>query len=170
MTSQFSSLSTLENYKPTHWFILQRRTVSDFVKKCFKTVGDKLICSLLSGPNNHKSCSKSQSIHQREKFDTAIESLPLIRIVRICNAFTSRTLSKRIRFWICKDQNDSLHTAQHAKPLGGHIWSHFDWQFQSRRDQNPEFAFSMQSKHLFQYNSPKSKNGEPNFLYVVKDL
>ena len=79
-------------------------------------------------------------------------------------------LSKMIRFWICKDQNDLLHTAQHAEPLGGHIWSHFDWQFQSRRDQNPEFAFGVQSKHLFQYNSPKSKNGKPNFLYVVKDL
>ena len=42
------------------------------------------------------------------------------------NTFTSTTLSNMIRFWICKDQNDSLHTAQHAKPLGGHIWSHFD--------------------------------------------
>ena len=73
-----------------------------------------------------------------------------------------------IRFWICKDQNDSLHTAQHAEPLRGHIWSHFDWQFQSRRDQNPEFAFGVQSKHLFQYNSPKSKNGEPNFFVCFK--
>ena len=55
-----------------------------------------------------------------------------------------------IQFWICKGQNDSLHTAQHAEPLKGHIWSHFDWQFLSRRDQNPEFAFGVQSKHLFQ--------------------
>ena len=75
-----------------------------------------------------------------------------------------------IQFWICKDQNDSLHTAQHAEPLGGHIWSHFDVQFQSRRDPNPEFAFGMQSKHLFCYNSPKSKNGRANLIYVGKDL
>ena len=75
-----------------------------------------------------------------------------------------------IRFWICKDQNDSLHTAQHAEPLKGHIWSHFDWQFQSRRDQNLEFASGVQSKHLFCYNSPKSKNGRANLLYVRKDL
>ena len=119
--------------------------------------------SFLSSPVNLKSCPKSHSIHQIGKNDTA-------RIPSLCNTFTSRTLSKMIRFWICKGQNDSLHTAQHAESLNGHIWSHFDWQFQSRRDQNPEFAFSMQSKHLFQYNSPKSKNGEPNFLYVVKDL
>ena len=107
---------------------------------------------------------------REEKNDTAIESLPLIRIPSLCNTFTSTTLSKMIRFWICKDQNDSLHTAQHAEPLGGHIWSHFDWQFQSGRDQNPEFAFGVQSKHLFRYNSPKSKNGRANLLYVGKDL
>ena len=126
--------------------------------------------SLLSNPVNLKSCPKSQSIHQREKNDTAIESLPLIRIPSLCNAFTSGTLSKMIRFWICKDQNDLLQTAQHAESPVGHIWSHFDWQFQSRRDQNPEFAFGVQSKHLFQYNSLKSKNGKLIFLYVVKDL
>ena len=122
---------------------------------------------LLSGPINLKSCPKSQSIHQRGKIwhSMAIESLPLIRIL---NVFTSTTLSNMIRFWICKDQNDSLHTAQHAKPLGGHIWSHFDWQFQSRIDQTPEFASGVQSKHLFCYNSPKSKNEEPNILYVEK--
>ena len=107
---------------------------------------------------------------REEKFDTAIESLPLIRIPSLCNTFTSTTLSKMIRFWICKDQNDSLHTAQHAEPLGGHIWSHFDWQFQSRIDQNLEFASGVQSKHLFCYNSPKSKNGRANLLYVGKDL
>ena len=124
---------------------------------------------LLSGPINLKSCPKSQSIHQRGKNDTAIESLPLIRIPSLCNTFTSTTLSKMIRFWICKDQNDSLHTAQHAEPLGGHIWSHFDWEFQSRRDQTPEIASGVQSKHLFCYNSPKSKNGRANLLYVGKD-
>ena len=91
-------------------------------------------------------------------------------IPSLCNTFTSRTLSKMIRFWICKDQNDSLHTAQHAEPLGGHIWSHFDWEFQSRRDQSPEIASGVQSKHLFCYNSPKSKNGRANLLYVGKDL
>ena len=123
---------------------------------------------LLSSPVNLKSCPKSHSIHQRGKNDTAIESLPLIRIPSLCNTFTSTTLSKMIRFWICKDQNDSLHTAQHAESLGRHVWSHFDWQFQSRRDQNPEFAFGVQSKHLFQYNSPKSKNGEPNFFVCFK--
>ena len=107
---------------------------------------------------------------REDKNDTAIESLPLIRIPCLCNTFTSTTLSKMIQFWICKDQNDSLHTAQHAEPLGGHIWSHFDWEFQSRRDQTREFAFGVQSKHLFQYNSPKSKNGKPNLIYVLKDL
>ena len=108
---------------------------------------------------------------REEKFDTAIESLLLIRIPSLCNTFTSTTLSKMIRFWICKDQNDLSHTAQYAERLGGYIWSHFDLQFQSRIDQNPEFAFGVQSKHLFCYNSPKSNNGKPpNFLYVVKDL
>ena len=107
---------------------------------------------------------------REEKFDTAIELLLLIRFPRLCNRFTSTTLSKMIQFGICKDQNDSLHTAHHAEPLGGHIWSHFDWEFQSRRDQTREFAFGVQSEHLFGYNSPKSKNGRPNFLYVVKDL
>ena len=101
---------------------------------------------------------------REEIFDTAIKSL-----CTFCNTFTSTTLSKMIRFWICKDQNDSLHTAQHAEPLGGHIWSHFDWEFQSRRDQSPEIASGVQSKHLFCYNSPKSNNGKPpNFLYVEK--
>ena len=137
-------------------------------------------CDFLDLKNYQTTCCQVQSTSnhvpkvkvsiREEKFDTAIESLPLIRIPSLCNTFTSRTLSKMIQFWICKDPNDLLHTAQHAEPLVGHIWSHFDWQFQSRRDQNPEFAFGVQSKHLFQYNSPKSKNGEPNFLYVVKDL
>ena len=104
------------------------------------------------------------------KFDTAIESLLLIRIPSLCNTFTSTTLSKMIRFWICKDQNDLLYIAQHAEPLGGHIWSHFDWQFQSRIDQNLEFASGVQPKHLFCYNSPKSKNGRANLLYVGKGL
>ena len=113
---------------------------------------------------------KSKYPSEKEKFDTAIESLLLIRIPSLCNTFTSTTLSKMIWFWICKDQNDSLHTAQHAEPLGGHIWSHFDWQFQSRIDQNLEFASGVQSKHLFCYNSPKSKNGRANLIYVGKDL
>ena len=99
-----------------------------------------------------------------------IEPLPLVRIPSLYNTFTSTTLSKMIRFWISKDQNDSLHTAQHAESLGGHIWSHFVWHFQSGRDQTPEFAFGMQSKHLFKYHAPKSKNGKPNLLYVLKDL
>ena len=77
-----------------------------------------------------------------EKFDTAIESLPWIRIQSLCNTFTSRTLSKMIRFWICKDPNDLLHTAQHAEPLVGHIWSHFDWKFQSRRDQTQDLLLA----------------------------
>ena len=111
---------------------------------------------------------KSKYPSEKEKFDTAIESLLLIRIPSLCNMFTSRTLSKMIRFWICKDQNDSLHTAQHAEPLGGHIWSHIDWEFQSRRDQTPEFAFGVRWKNGFRDNSPKSKNGKPNFLYVEK--
>ena len=127
----------------------------------------KLPGSLLTSPVKIKSCPK---IHSMQKIDTPIESLPLIRIPSLCNTFTSTTLSKMIRFWICKDQNDLLHTAQHAEPLGGHIWSHFDWQFQSRIDQNLEFAFGVQSKHLFCYNSPKSKNGRANLLYVGKDL
>ena len=98
--------------------------------------------SLLSSPVNLKSCVKSHSIHQRGKNDTAIESLPLIRIPSLCNTFTSRTLSKMIRFWICKDPNDLLHTAQHAEPLVGHIWSHFDWKFQSRRDQTQDLLLA----------------------------
>ena len=113
---------------------------------------------------------KSRYPSEKEKFDTAIESLPLIRIQSLCNTFTSRTLSKMIRFWICKDPNDLLHTAQHAEPLVGHIWSHFDWKFQSRRDQTPELAFGVRWKTGFRNNSPKSKNGKPNLLYVVKDL
>ena len=89
------------------------------------------------------------AVHQRGKFDTGIESLLLIRIPSLCNTFTSTTLSKMIRFWICKDQNDSLHTAHHAKPLRGHIWSHFDWDFESRRDQTQEFAFGVWKKRVF---------------------
>ena len=59
------------------------------------------------------------------------------------STFTSRTLSKTIGFWICEDQNDLSYTAQHAKPLGGQIWSNFDWKFQSRKDQNPKIALGM---------------------------
>ena len=79
---------------------------------------------------------------KEQKIDTAIESLLLIRIPSLCNTFTSRTLSKMIWFWICKDQNDLLHTAQHAEPLVGHIWSHFDWKFQSRRDQTQDLLLA----------------------------
>ena len=79
---------------------------------------------------------------REEKFDTAIESLLLIRIPSLCNTFTSTTLSKMIQFWICKDPNDLLHTAQHAEPLVGHIWSHFDWKFQSRRDQTQDLLLA----------------------------
>jgi hypothetical protein len=78
----------------------------------------------------------------------------IIRVVGCCwleVTFTSRTLSKMIQFWICKDQNDLLHTAQHAEPLGGKIWSHFDWKFQSRRDQNPEFAFGPLRPKILNY-------------------
>ena len=85
---------------------------------------------------------KSRYPSEKEKFDTAIESLPLIRIPSLCNTFTSRTLSKMIQFWICKDPNDLLHTAQHAEPLVGHIWSHFDWKFQSRRDQTQDLLLA----------------------------
>jgi hypothetical protein len=129
-------------------------------------------CDFLDLKNYQTTCSccQVQVSNREEKFDTGIESLSLIRIPSLCNTFTSTTLSKMIRFWICKDQNDSLHTAHHAEPLVGHIWSHFDWHFQSRRDQTPEFAFGVQSKHLFKYHAPKSKNGKPNLLYVVKDL
>ena len=105
---------------------------------------------------------------REEKIDTAIESLLLIRFPHLCNRFTSTTLSIMIWFGICKDKNDSLHTAHHAEPLGGHIWSHFDWEFQSRRDQTPELAFGVRWKTGFRNNSPKSKNGKPDFLYVEK--
>ena len=71
--------------------------------------------SLLSSPVNTKSCPKSQSIHQKRKNLT--QQLNHYRWLesRLCNSFTSRTLSKMIRFWICKDQNDSLHSAHHAE-------------------------------------------------------
>ena len=89
--------------------------------------------------NYQTTCCQVQSTSNqvpKVKFDTAIESLLLIRFPRLCNRFTSTTLSKMIRFGICKDQNDLSHTAQHAEPPGGHIWSHFDWKFQSRRYQS----------------------------------
>ena len=85
---------------------------------------------------------KSKYPSDKEKFDIAIEPLPLIRIQSLCNTFTSRTLSKMIQFWIRKDPNDLLHTAQHAEPLVGHIWSHFDWKFQSRRDQTQDLLLA----------------------------
>ena len=96
-------------------------------------------CCQVQSTSNH--VPKVKVAIREENFDTAIESLLLIRIPILCNTFTSRTLSKMVGFLICKDQNDLLQTAQHAELPGGHIWSHFDWQFQSRRDQTPEFAF-----------------------------
>ena len=76
-------------------------------------------CYQVQSTLNH--VPKSIASIREEKFDTAIELLLLIRIPSLCKTFTSRTLSKMIQFWICKDQNDLLHTAQHAEPLGGHI-------------------------------------------------
>ena len=82
-------------------------------------------CCQVQSTSNHVPKVKV-SIIREEKFDTAIESLPLIRFPHLCNRFTSTTLSKMFQFWICKDQNDVSHTAQHAEPPGGYIWSHFD--------------------------------------------
>ena len=103
---------------------------------------------------------------REEKFDTAIELLPLIRFPRLCNRFTSTTLSKMIRFGICKDQNDVSHTSQHAEPPGGHIWSHFDWKFQSRRDQNTEFALEYGKKLVFAITLRNQKMGSQIFYML----
>ena len=109
---------------------------------------------------------KSKYPSEKEKFDTAIESLLLIRIPSLCNMFTSTTLSKMIRFWICKDQNDLLHTTQHADPLNRHIWSHFDWKFQSRRDQNTEFALECGKKLVFAITLRNQKMGSQIFYML----
>ena len=123
--------------------------------------------SLLSSPVNLKSCCKSHSIHQRGKNDTVIESLPLIRIPSLCNTFTSRTLSKMIQFWICKDPNDLLHTAQHAEPLVGHIWSHFDWKFQSRRDQTQDLLLA-RSQNTFLAITLRNQKMATQIFYMLQ--
>ena len=121
-------------------------------------------CCQVISTSNH--VPKVKVSIRKEKFDTAIESLPLIRFPRLCNRFTSTTLSKMIRFGICKDQNDVSHTSQHAEPPGGHIWSHFDWKFQSRRDQNTEFALEYGKKLVFAITLRNQKMGSQIFYML----
>ena len=121
-------------------------------------------CCQVQSTSNH--VPKVKVSIREEKFDTAIESLPLIRIPSLCNTFTSTTLSKMIRFWICKDQNDSLHTAQHAEPLGGHIWSHFDWQFQSRRDKTQNLLLACSQNTFFNITLRNQKMGSQIFYML----